>query len=158
MPHSCSKLATDAACHTPLHPLQPLPDYRSRKKPPKDLRTQSVFEACGTEDASCNTPTSAASDSRWTVPAGRDPTQDQPPYYGHAHNIPPATSHALVQELEYYKSQCARQGQELQGMGQELQQRMAEGDALKGQLNLERVKFELLVDLVRAGCFIAALR
>ena len=59
-------------------------------------------------------------------------------------------------ELEFFRGECLRQGQELQGLRDELQGAAAAARQARQALNLQTFKFELLIDLVRgcnaAGC------
>lgn len=89
-------------------------------------------------------PAGATARGRWQKLAGRKAQAGDP---GAAYSLNQAPT-ALLQELEYFRGECARQGQELSALSAELASREAEGAALQQQLNMERFKYELLVDLV----------
>lgn len=120
------------------------------------MRMQSTFEATDFNDSSCNTPTSNTppNQPQWTLPAGgpNAHSTSQP-------TAPPTNSHtgspynnspnhiALLQDLETYRTEYFRQSQDLEACYNELRLREEENQSLRRQLNMERVKFELLVDL-----------
>ena len=54
---------------------------------------------------------------------------------------------ALMRQVSLLQEQVAHQAEQLEELHKELEERDAEGDELRQALNLERFKYELLVDL-----------
>ncbi|GAB4813133.1 hypothetical protein N2152v2_000179 [Parachlorella kessleri] len=53
----------------------------------------------------------------------------------------------LQKDVEFFRGECLKQGQELQELQYRLEGQDARGRELQQRLNLERFKYELLVDL-----------
>ncbi len=81
---------------------------------------------------------------RWGIKAAASP---QAAAGQHSPSTGAYSAPALMREVSLLQEQVAHQAEQLEEMHRELEERDAEGDELRQALNLERFRYELLVDL-----------